>query len=188
MDIDTNVTQQTESTNVPESKETNANDEIASLKAMLEKTKASFNKASSEAADYKRKYNSTLSDTEKQFEELTSKNNELTEKLAKAEKSILVNRLKAEFIGQHYSSELAEKKANAIADNDYDALIGIEKQHADEREKAIRAEVARLNPRPDGGNGADTNIDKASEMAAEIGKKRKAESNTSNDILKQYFK
>lgn len=163
-------------------------EDATSLKATIEKTKASLNKASSEAADYKRKYNSTLSDTEKQIEELTSRNNELAEKLAKADRDNLINRLKADLIGQHYSSELAEKKANALADNDYTALIEIEKQYADEREKEIRAEVARLSPRPDGGNGADVNIDKASEVAAELGKKRKAETNTSNDILNKYFK
>ena len=82
---------------------------------MLEnaKLKKSFDRASSEAADFKKKYNATLSDAQKASQEKAEKEAERDELLKNLTRENSVNKLAKNFLTLGYAADMAEKAAAA---------------------------------------------------------------------------
>ena len=136
--------------------------EIEDTKSEIENYKKMINKASSEAAESKRKHNALLSDEEKAKaeaeEERQRKDNEFAEmqkRINDLEKEKMVATYNASFVSMGYDAELATKTAKALSDGKMNEVFAYMKQHLDAKEKDLRASILKDTPSPN--TGATTN-------------------------------
>ena len=136
--------------------------EIEDTKSEIENYKKMINKASSEAAEWKRKHNALLSDEEKAKaeaeEERQRKDNEFAEmqkRINNLEKEKMVATYNASFISMGYDAELATKAAISLADGKMNEVFAYMKQHGDNKEKELRAEILKSTPTPSTAGGVD---------------------------------
>ena len=140
-----------------------AEEKLAALEAFdisdnaseIDNYKKMLNKASSEAAEWKRKHNALLSDEEKAKaeaeEERQRKDNEFAEmqkRINDLEKEKMIATYNASFVSMGYNAELATKTANALADGKMNEVFAYMKQHGEDKEKELRAEILKSTPTP----------------------------------------
>lgn len=99
-----------------------AEEQIQALMLENAKLKKAQEKAASEAADYKKKYNATLTDAQKAAQEKAEKEAERQEQFDKLLKENTVNKLSKNFLKLGYPEDKAEEAANAQYDGDTEAL------------------------------------------------------------------
>lgn len=124
-----------------------SNDEVAKLKQAL-------NKASSEAANYKKELREKQTEQERleaERKEEVEKKDELLKSLMK-EKSVA--EYQAKFLKQGYNEELAMKSAIALADGDFNSVFEGMSSFLAERESAIKENLLNSTPAPRGGHAA----------------------------------
>lgn len=88
-------------------------------------------------------------ETEERIAELEARNLVL-------ERNQTVSANVAKLIGLGYDEKLASKKANALADGDYEKVFECEEEYRQNFEKAIRADLLKSTPKPDDKGGKDT--------------------------------
>lgn len=130
-----------------------AEEQLQQLMLENAKLKKSFDKASSEAADFKKKYNATLSDAQKASQEKAEKEAEREEQFNKLLRENSVNKLAKNFLSLGYTAEMAEKAATAQYDNDTDTLFKIQNDHQSALVKEKEAEWLKSRPVPKTGTG-----------------------------------
>ena len=140
--------------------------EIAALKKQLAEkmTDEEAAKAAKEAADAER---------DNLIKELQRKNS-----ISENEKLLLK---------QGYSAELANSLAEALTDGDTAKQLELMAKHDAEREKALRAEILRANPKP-GGGGDGEEDDKSVTMAKAYGDRLAEKRKSGSEILAKYTK
>ena len=108
---------------------------------------------------------------------------ELTRKTAIAENE-------KKLLGQGYSAALAAEIAEAMTDGDNARIIAAMAKHDAEREKAIRADMTRNNPKPNGGNKTDDGDgdDEKLALAKRLGKTAAERSGNTSSVLEHYLK
>lgn len=117
---------------------------IADLKAENTRNKKALDKATGEAADYKRKFQARQTEEERKQEEEIQKQTERAEYVKGLEdfkkNQLAYNR----YIGAGYKPSVAQKMADAEVKGDFDALNGLYKQvlneQVKEKEKELRAQ------------------------------------------------
>lgn len=121
----------------------------------IENYKKMISKANTEAAEWKRKHNALLSDEEKAKaeaeEERQRKDNEFAEmqkRINDLEKEKMIATYNASFVSMGYNAELATKTANALADGKMNEVFAYMKQHGEDKEKELRAEILKSTPTP----------------------------------------
>ena len=129
-----------------------AEEMYAELLAENKRVKKAFDKASSEAADYKKQLMATKTESEKLSMEKAERDAALKEELEALRKESKVNKFAKSFMACGYSEEMATKAAEAQFDGDTDELFRIQKLYATETEKRIRAEIMKTMPTPATGN------------------------------------
>lgn len=130
-----------------------AEEQLQQLMLENAKLKKSFDRASSEAADFKKKYNATLSDAQKASQEKAEKEAEREEQFNKLLRENSVNKLAKNFLSLGYTAEMAEKAATAQYDNDTDTLFKIQNDHQSALVKEKEAEWLKSRPLPKTGTG-----------------------------------
>lgn len=136
-------------------------------------SKEKLDKATSEAADWKRKYNETLSDAEK----AELKQQEMETEIANYKRSEMIFKAKADLIGSGYSEDKAEELATAQVDGDTNKVLAIIKA---DREAIAQAHKEELDlqklsdiPRPSNAQGEvektfkDMTLDERAKLKAE---------------------
>lgn len=115
------------------------------------KLKNALNKATSEAADYKRQLKEKMTEQERAEADRKAKEAEKDELLKNLmrEKTIADN--KAQFLSVGYDGELAQKSAEAMADGNMAEIFSGFKAFVENRDKQIRAELIKGTPAPKGG-------------------------------------
>jgi len=145
-----------------------------------------FDKNASEIAALKKKL------AEKMTEEESAK---AAEEAARAEEKAryeeVVRKLEISdneknLLGQGYSADHAKALAEAIADGNKEKQFEIMAKHDAEREKALREEILRKNPKPEGGKSDDN--DPLIAKAVELGKATAETRKKAEDILGKYTK
>lgn len=111
------------------------------------KLKRSFDKAASEASDYKKKYNATLSEQEKASLEKAEEQARRDERLAELERENSIHRYTESFLDLGYDKETAVKAATAQVDGDVDTLFTLQKKVIDEKVLAKEQELIKDIPR-----------------------------------------
>ena len=111
------------------------------------KLKRSFDKAASEASDYKKKYNATLSEQEKASLEKAEAEAKRDERLAELEREVSVHRFTEQYLDLGYDKESAIAAATAQVDNDVETLFKLQKKIIDEKILAKEQELIKDIPR-----------------------------------------
>lgn len=161
MDENTNITQATaESTT--ESVETTASttaskaddkptpsaeEQLQMLMVENAKLKRAMDKASSEAADFKKKYNATLSEKELATQEKAEEEARRQERLAELEREVSIHRFTESYLDLGYDKDSAIKAATAQVDNDVETLFKLQKKVIDEKVLAKEQELIKDIPR-----------------------------------------
>jgi len=129
-----------------------ADDTIAELKAEVMRLKKATDKATSEAASYKKKYNETLSESERTRMEKAEKDAQMLDELNTLRREKAIYQHTASFMKLGYSEKNAIAAANALFDNDTDELLRLQQNQLAEAEKRIRQDLMKKMPAPVIGN------------------------------------
>lgn len=111
-----------------------------------EKLKRAQEKAASDAADWKKKYNATLTDAQKAAQEKAEKEAERQEQFEQLLKENTVNKLSKNFLKLGYPEDKAEEAANAQYDGDTETLFRIQSEMQESLIKQKEAEWLKSRP------------------------------------------
>ena len=111
------------------------------------KLKRASEKANSEAADYKKKYNATLSEQERASQEKAEEQARRDERLAELERENSIHKFTESYLDLGYDKESAVKAATAQVDGDVDTLFTLQKKVIDEKVLAKEQELIKDIPR-----------------------------------------
>lgn len=123
-----------------------AEEQIQALMLENAKLKKAQERAASEAADYKKKYNATLTDAQKAAQEKAEKEAERQEQFDKLLKENTVNKLSKNFLKLGYPEDKAEEAANAQYDGDTETLFRIQSEVQESLIKQKEAEWLKSRP------------------------------------------
>lgn len=141
--------------------ETDVNEQLAEANAKLQdalaelaKQKRATDKASAEAADFKKKYRATLDENEqKQIAEAEKKAAD-DERFKAIERENSIYRRTEDFLDEGFSTELAKKAAIADVDGDRDTVHELRKQALEATRKAWEADFIKSRPDVNIGSGS----------------------------------
>lgn len=125
----------------------NAEEQLQALMIENAKLKRAMDRASSEAADYKKKYNATLSEQEKASLEKAEEQARRDECLAELERENSIHKFTESYLDLGYDKESAVAAATAQVDNDIDTLFKLQKKILDEKVLAKEQELIKDIPR-----------------------------------------
>lgn len=134
-------------------------EQMAKMQADLKRYKAATDKATSEAADYKRKLREKMSETEKLNEEKIEREAQRQQEFDSLKREVAVSKMSKSFMALGYSEKQANEAAVCQLDNDFDGLVVIQKEVQSAREKEVVANYMKNQPAPPSGNGSDKSKD-----------------------------
>ena len=112
-----------------------------------------LDKASSEAANFKRQLRERMTEEEaakaKAAEDMAS----MQEELAQLRREKIVQEYTAQFLGLGYDKDLAHETAEALEKGDMHTVFLNQTLFSQNREKALKAELLKDTPKPPAGNG-----------------------------------
>jgi len=129
----------------------NAEEQLQQKMVELAKLKRAFDKASSEAAEFKKKYNATLSEQERASQEKAEAEARRDERLAELERENSIHKFTESFLDLGYDKESAIAAATAQVDNDVETLFKLQKKIIDEKVLAKEQELIKDMPRAKSG-------------------------------------
>ena len=115
-------------------------------------SKATFDKASSEAASFKKQLREKQSDEEAKAAKEAEEKASLLARLEELEHEKAVNGYVTSYLGMGYDEKTARSSAEALAKGDMETVFANQKIHNENREKALRAELLKETPPPAGGS------------------------------------
>lgn len=130
---------------IPEPQQNDNADEITRLKNAL-------TKSNSEAADFRKKWQSTLSEQERLEAERQQRDAEREARIAALEKEKAIGDYTAKFLATGYSAELAKSSALAMAEGNNAQVFADMNEFIAEKAKQLQAEA--LNNQPQLTNGS----------------------------------
>ena len=132
-----------------------AEEQLQQLMVENIKLKKAQERAASEAADYKKKYNATLTDKQRADQEKAEKEAEREEQFNKLLKENTVTKYEKNFLALGYSEDLANKAAVAQYDGDTESLFKIQSEFQQKLIKDREAEWLKNRPDVQAGNSED---------------------------------
>ena len=121
----------------------------------IENYKKMISKANTEAAEWKRKHNALLTEEEQAKIARDTAFQEMKDRVETLEKEKTVATYNASLVAMGYGAELASKAATALADGKINEVFAYMKQHGDNKEKELRAEILKSTPTPSTAGGVD---------------------------------
>lgn len=120
-------------------------------------SKEAFDKASSEAAGYKKQLRDKLSEEEKAEADRKAEHEQIMKELETLRAEKIISEHKANFLSLGYDDKLAEEAAKALAKGDMTAVFAAQKAAQASAEQRLRAELLDSTPRPStaGDTGSD---------------------------------
>lgn len=135
-------------------------------------SKATLDKATADAAEWKRKYNSTLSEAEQARLAAEEARKATETRLAELERKDKISTTKDQYIASGFKPELALATAEAFVDGKMDVVLAnVTKHAADAAKAATDAALHQTPPPPASGNGnpGSVNYDDRIAKAMEAG-------------------
>lgn len=117
-----------------------------------EKLRAALTKANGEAAEWKRQYREKLSEQERKEAEREEKDKAVAEELQNLRRDKSVSGFVAQLLSLGYSKDLAQRAAEAMADNNAAEILSCQQEFLESKQKEI--EAAALNKQPKLSSGA----------------------------------
>ena len=136
----------------PAQAELSVEERLAELLAENKRLKRASDKASSEAADYKKQLMASKSDSERAAMEKAERDAKLQEELQTLRKTVAISNFAKSYMGLGYGEKNAMLAAEAQYGGDYDELNRLQAEHQSNLEKKIRAELMKSMPAPSIGN------------------------------------
>jgi hypothetical protein len=124
-----------------------AEDTIQQQMVEIAKLKRALDKASSDVADYKKKYNATLSEKEQADMAKAEEQARRDERLAELERENSIHKFTEQYLDLGYDKESAIAAATAQVDNDVEVLFKLQKKVIDEKVLAKEQELIKDIPR-----------------------------------------
>ena len=140
------VKEETKETKTEPKQETKDEPSVQDLLTEIAKLKRASDKASSEAAEYKRKYRESLNEAERASMEKAEKEAQREEEFNQLRRENNINRLEKQYMAVGYTAEEAAKMAIAETDNDLETKIKIMAQVDDRKKKEYEAEFFAKRP------------------------------------------
>ena len=140
---ETTETQQAEETT--QARTENAPD-VQELLVELAKLKRTNDKLSSESAEWRKKYQSKLSEQEKVSEEKAEREAEREEQYNKLLRENQMNKIEKSYLGQGWTADEAERMATAEVDGDFDTRMKILSEVEQRKVKAAKDEFIKSRP------------------------------------------
>lgn len=128
-------------------------------------SKANFDKASSEAANYKKQLREKLSEEEAKAAKDKEEHEALLARLEELEKEKAVNSYQTSYLAMGYDEKLAKSSAEAIVKGDMATVFANEKSHIESMKKDFEAEKVKGTPTPEGGNPPAMTLDEFKKMS-----------------------
>lgn len=127
-------------------------------KDVYDRLKLANDKNSHDASEWKKKYNSTLTEQEQAKIASEQASAELQAKYDALLKETNVMKYTNQFLASGMDEKLAKSSAEALADGDMDTVFENQKKFASSVKKQVTDELLKDTPKPDGGNpnGDDT--------------------------------
>lgn len=122
-------------------------EQIQQLMVENAKLKRAMDKASSEAADFKKKYNATLSEKEQADMAKAEEQARRDERLAELERENSIHNYMESYLDLGYDKESAIAAATAQVDNDVETLFKLQKKIIDAKVQAKEQELYKSIPR-----------------------------------------
>lgn len=130
-------------------------EQVAQLKVQNTKLKKANDKATSEAASYKKQLREKQTAEEIALQEKAEKEAEREEQFQKLLRENTITKFEKNFLALGYPADLAAKAATAQCDNDTDELFSIQQTFIEEKEKTMKADWMKSMPNPPAGNSDD---------------------------------
>ena len=130
-------------------------EQVAQLKVQNAKLKKAYDKATSEAASYKKQLREKQTAEEIALQEKAEKEAEREEQFQKLLRENTITKFEKNFLALGYPAELAAKAATAQCDNDTNELFSIQQTFIEEKEKTMKADWMKSMPNPPAGNSDD---------------------------------
>lgn len=169
----------------------NSNDEVTKLKQELARQKEAINKATKEAADYKRQLRAKQSAEEIAAEEQKAQDEATKKELEALRREVAsAKTIKAVMSKLGTDEEVSGKISEYLygAEDIENALTEIQRAWT-AKEKALRLEFGRVPaPGAGGANGEDAEMQKAVALAKEIGRERASTGRSVKDSLAGYVR
>lgn len=131
----------------------------------IERLKSSVSKANSEAAEWKKKHNSQLSDDERAKAESEARVRELEAKVQEFEARERMSGYKADFIGLGINPDLAAQTAEALTKGDTKTLFVNLKKALTEHDAKFKSELMGDITPPPAGTGKNAKVDFSKQIA-----------------------
>lgn len=151
--------QETETEETTEQKES-IEDRLATLMAENAKLKREKDKASSDAAKYKKEAMANKSESEQRAIEKAEADAKIQEELAELRKESAINKFEKNFVALGYSEDMAKQAAEAQFEGNNDILFQLQKKFLTEKEKSIKAQLMKTMPAPSIGNDDSISVTK----------------------------
>lgn len=149
-----------------------------------------FDKTASELAEAKKAAKAKMSEEEQAAAERDAKWAEMEAKLQALEMEKTISTYKASYLAMNgYDEKLAQDTAEALAKGDMAKVFANQQKAMDAHDKALKAELLRNTPKPEGAGGGDNrDEDPSVELARKLGKEKAASMDVSAKGLEYYIK
>lgn len=151
-----------------------------------------LDKASSEAASFKKQLRERMSaeeaaeaDRQQKRQELDDRYAELEAKYNQLQRQNVISEYKSKLVSTGYDEKLAAKTAKAMAEGDMQTVLQCHADFVAARDKQMRAEALKGMSGPKGGDGEDAKAPEI-ELAQALGKAKAAAGSATGDILARY--
>ena len=114
--------------------------------------KSALDKATSEAASYKKQLREKMTAEEEKAAREIEERAALLARVEELERERTVNSYVTNFLGMGYEEQLAKETAEALVAGDMETVFANQRAYAVTREKNLRAELLKSTPRPAGGS------------------------------------
>jgi hypothetical protein len=136
-----------------------AEEKLAALEALdipdADKLKSALDKATSEAAGYKKQLRERMTEEEARAAKDAEDRAAIQKELEQLRAEKLVDQHTAKFLGLGYDEKLARETATALAAGDTELVFKNHAKFIADREKALKAEILKSTPTPPAGDGAE---------------------------------
>lgn len=136
-----------------------AEEKLAALEALdipdVDKIKSALDKATSEAAGYKKQLRERMSAEEAKAAKDAEEREAIQKELEQLRAEKLVDQHTAKFLGLGYDEKLARETAAALANGNTEVVFKNHAKFIADREKALKAEILKSTPTPPAGDGAE---------------------------------
>lgn len=136
-----------------------AEEKLAALEALdipdVDKIKSALDKATSEAAGYKKQLRERMSEDEAKAAKDAEDKAAIMAELEQLRAEKVIDQHTTKFLALGYDEKLARETATALANGDTEVVFKNHAKFIADREKAVKAEILKNTPTPPAGDGAE---------------------------------